>query len=510
MPSRDPNHQQERDPAANEEEEGIDLERAKEMLGFVLRAPLRRPILAAGVFILGAAAGVAAAITMPRTYNSQVKLLAQANLVVPALSNPGRAVPRDADSPTKDVADQILRRDNLIALAKETNLVERYYAARSPALKFKDRVLGAGTTSEEDKLKVVVATLEKNVSVVIQESNVIIGVDWYQPRLAYDLVTTVQRNFQAARYDDDVAMISDAIAVLESHAKVEADAVDAALDEYRKLALAPAAGTVPASTHVPRPAAPRSTATAVSPAPAIDPDLAEALEEKRQQIRSLEAQREHELDRLREQLTQAQLTLTPQHPTVIALQQKLDSMSAPDPQLAALKADERALMASIAPPLPPPVKSNTPIATASSRAGTEPEPAPQASTLGTSKEDPRAQLLRAKLEGAIRRYQDAVSRIDGANMELEIARTAFKYRYTVVTPAEIAPKPKKAVAQLVGIGSVIGSLVFALLLAAGADLWSGRILEEWQVRRRLKLEILGEFDPTPKFEPTPPSPPRPA
>jgi hypothetical protein len=37
-----------------------------------------------------------------------------------------------------------------------------------------------------------------------------------------------------------------------------------------------------------------------------------------------------------------------------------------------------------------------------------------------------------------------VTRIDGANMELEIARTAFKYRYTVVTPAEVPHKPKKA------------------------------------------------------------------
>jgi hypothetical protein len=43
------------------------------------------------------------------------------------------------------------------------------------------------------------------------------------------------------------------------------------------------------------------------------------------------------------------------------------------------------------------------------------------------------------------------------------------------------------------VGSVIGAALLAFLLAAGADSWSGRILEEWQVRRRLKLDILGEF-----------------
>jgi hypothetical protein len=36
-------------------------------------------------------------------------------------------------------------------------------------------------------------------------------------------------------------------------------------------------------------------------------------------------------------------------------------------------------------------------------------------------------------------------------------------------------------------------VLLALLLAAGADSWSGRVLEEWQVPRRLRLEILGEF-----------------
>jgi len=352
-----------------------------------------------------------------------------------------------------------------------------------------------------------VATLEKKVTVVIEENNVIIGVDWFEPQMTYDLLTTVQKNFQSARYDDDVAMISDAIAVLEEHAKAEAGEVDAALAEYQKLNVRPPGALAPALRFAPRGgAAPRipRAGTAISPAvaAAIDPDIAAAREEKRQQIRSLETERQRELDVLRAQLAQAQLTLTAQHPTVIALQQKIDTLSAPDPQLAQLKLDERGLMARIAPPLatapsgnaaplpmyaPPPVTPPGGIATA---------PMPSALPEATSEEDPRVQLARSKLEGAVRRYQDAVTRIDGANMELEIARTAFKYRYTVVTPAEVPRKPKKATAQVVGVASVVGALLLALLLATGVDLWSGRILEEWQVRRRLKLEVLGEFDPS--------------
>lgn len=524
MVARDPNQQMEQDPEAGEGE-GIDFESVKDAVGFVLRAPRRRPALAAGVFTLVAALGITIATTMPRTYSAQVKLLAQVNLVVPALSNPGRAVPREADSPTRNVADQILRRDNLIALARETNLADRYYAARSAPLRLKDWVLG-GPATEQDKLGVVVATLEKKVTVTIADNNVTIAVDWYDPQTTYDLVTSVQKNFQAARYDNDVAMITDAIGVLQEHAKTEADEVDDALAEYQKLAVAHARSAADtAAPHLPPPRAPTwQRAPRRAPAPAvpkdtaatsIDPDVAAALEEKRKEIGSLEAERQRELDGLRAQLAQAQLTLTPQHPTVIALQQNIDALSAPDPRLAGLRADVRALMARIAPPIAAPAESAAPGLTyappppafvpsvgsaVDAAAPALPGPTP------TLDEDPRAQLVRSKLDGAIRRYQDAVTRIDGANMELEIARTAYKYRYTVVTPAEVPRKPTKPIATTVSVGSVIGAALLALLAAAGADLGSGRILEEWQVRRRLKLEVLGEFESPPSLPPRPTGP----
>jgi uncharacterized protein involved in exopolysaccharide biosynthesis len=500
--TRDPNQHMERNPTGEDDGEGdgIDLERIKEIVGFVLRAPRRRPFLAAAVFIVGASLGILAAATMPRTYNSQVKLLAQTNIVGP-LSDPDRRVPND--NPTKDLGDKILRRENMTALVKETNLVDRYYAARSPTLKFKDKLMG-GTGTADDRLQIVVATLEKNLSVTVENNNVTLAVDWYEPELAYTLVTTVQKNFQAAQYDDDVAMISEAITVLQDHAKVEADAVDAALEEYRKLILAPAVaagnagGGAGAGPRVARPAFPRAGSPAAA-ASAPDPDLAEELEDKRQEIRSLEAQRQRELETLRGQLAQAELTLTAQHPTVIALQQKIDTLTTPDPHLAQLKADERALMASIAPP--PPRPANPQGQAPSSLLGSDPPPQapvppPIVSTLGTVKEDPQAQVVRTKIGDAIRRYEEVVWRIDSVKYELDIARAAFKHRFTVVTPAEVPRKPKKAIGTTVGVGSVVGSLVLALLLAAVADLMSGRILEEWQVRRQLKLEVLGEFDPT--------------
>jgi capsular polysaccharide biosynthesis protein len=87
-----------------------------------------------------------------------------------------------------------------------------------------------------------------------------------------------------------------------------------------------------------------------------------------------------------------------------------------------------------------------------------------------------------------------MGRIDSQTLELDFQRTAVRYRYSVQTAAEVPRSPKKPIALLVGIGSVLGAILVALLSAATADWLTGRVLETWQVRRRLKLEVLGEFD----------------
>jgi uncharacterized protein involved in exopolysaccharide biosynthesis len=507
MVARDPNLHMERDPSASDEgeEEGFDFGLLKEKVGFVLHSARRRPKLAILTFVVVAALGLTVSATMPRVYNSQVKLLAQADLVVPALTN--RAVPREAENPTRNVADQIMRRDNIVGLIKEANLVERYYSTRPLPLRLKDKLL-AGKMTPEDKLRALVGTVEKKLTVTVQDNNVTIGVDWSDPQLAYDLVTLVQKNFLEARYDDEVAMVSDAITFLQEREKARAHDLDVALDEYqqkrneyeqkRNESLANSPAQAPSPTG-PSPRARTRAASAVPAVSSADPDLTTALEDARRQIRALEDERQRELDTLRSQLAQAQLTLTPQHPTVIALQRKIDTLSAPDPQIAQLKAGERALLAQMGPRTPVVVPSLT-----TPRAGTAPDapssdpapttasspPTPMISDWG---DDALSQIVRSKLEGAIRSYQDASGRLDVANTELEIVRNAFKYRYSVVTPAEVPREPKKSTTTIVGVGSVLGGLLLGLLLAAGADSWSGRVLEEWQVPRRLKLEILGEF-----------------
>jgi uncharacterized protein involved in exopolysaccharide biosynthesis len=238
-----------------------------------------------------------------------------------------------------------------------------------------------------------------------------------------------------------------------------------------------------------------------NPPSAPDPELAASLDDKRRQIRALEDERQRELANLRQQLSQAQLTLTPQHPTVIALQQQIDSRSQPSPELAQLKNEERILAAQMAPPATSPTAGSSPPRVAAGAVGgplpvgSAAAPLPPIPPLPAAwQEDGRAQLARSKLDAAIRSYQEVAGRIDAANIELEIARTAFKYRYTVVTPPEVPRQPKKPLAMIVGLSSVLGAVLLAILAATGFDTWRGRVLEAWQVRRRLKLDVLGELD----------------
>jgi uncharacterized protein involved in exopolysaccharide biosynthesis len=485
-------------PEGEEEEGGLDGEQLRERLGFALRAPRRRPKLAITVFVFVASVGLAVAATMPRTYSAQTKMLAQKNLVVPALTNPNRSL-EEADNPTKNVRDMILRRDNLVALATQLDLANRTAAARSPLTRLKDSVLGAPKTDEERVLGMV-KTLENKLAIWSDDSTVNISVDWGEPKMAYDIVSTVQHNFLEARYDDQVAMIQDAISVLQDHAKIEHDRLDAALDEYQKLlavlpkshgqapALAPQRPTYGGVAYS-RPAANAPTTTAVNP------DVQSALDDTRRQIQAIEGERQRQLDALRQQLTQAQLTLTPQHPTVQALEQQIEAHSQPSPELVQLRNQERTLAARLTPP-PSPSAGTAPPPSVVPRVPTAAAlpPAPAVPPLPDWDDDGRAQLARSKLESAIKAYEDVAGRIEAANVQLDIARTAFKYRYTVVTPAEIPNRPKKPVALMVAIGSAVGAALLAILLSVAADMLGGRFLEAWQVRRRLKLDVLGEID----------------
>src|SRR5277367_5066867 len=96
--------------------DGFDLQRLKELAGYIARAPGRRPRTALASLCVTLTLGLLTASYWPRSYACDVRILVQSNLVLPALGNPNRAVPRDADTPTKNASDAIFRRDNIVAV----------------------------------------------------------------------------------------------------------------------------------------------------------------------------------------------------------------------------------------------------------------------------------------------------------------------------------------------------------------------------------------------------------
>jgi hypothetical protein len=162
-----------------------------------------------------------------------------------------------------------------------------------------------------------------------------------------------------------------------------------------------------------------------------------------------------------------------------------------------MKNEERALLAQIA------TANAAPVTTAPGAPRTAAPAAPrpvgasvtseaQVARAAVPDEDAQVSVARTKLQTATAKYQDLMDRIDAAHIELETARAAFKYRYRELTPPEVPRKARKPNAPLLILGGLLLAAVLAIFACAGADLASGRFIETWQVRRRLKMPVLGE------------------
>jgi hypothetical protein len=108
-------------------------------------------------------------------------------------------------------------------------------------------------------------------------------------------------------------------------------------------------------------------------------------------------------------------------------------------------------------------------------------------------EDPAMLVARDQLRMATARYQDLLMRIDAARIELDTARAAFKYRYSVVSPALTPRKPISPNVLLIILGGVLGAIGCAFFATTLMDLKGKRLIEPWQVESQLGLPVLTEL-----------------
>jgi uncharacterized protein (DUF58 family) len=217
----------------------------------------------------------------------------------------------------------------------------------------------------------------------------------------------------------------------------------------------------------------------------------------------LEEFRRHRLSELQAHLAEARTTYTENHPAIGDLNQSIAALSVESPQLASLRQETAALRleydrksASF---------SDAPVAAATTASSltlsggavaTPPQLSGDVLRLAADLRDdrnPGMVYARGRLRDAMDKYAALRTQIESAQIDLETAQAAFKYRYSVVSPAHLPKSPTKPNVPLVVVAAFIAALLCGLLASILIDVLAGRLLERWQIETLLERPILGEI-----------------
>jgi hypothetical protein len=131
--------------------------------------------------------------------------------------------------------------------------------------------------------------------------------------------------------------------------------------------------------------------------------------------------------------------------------------------------------------------------------------------VGSANDDAATLAAKSKIQDAITRYGDLRSSLRGAQVELDVAKAAFKYKYHVITPAEVPEHPKPPSTALAALLAVLAAVLMAFLSPTILDLCSGWLVNVWR-RSKSDAPLTTVYDPPwrPIVHVTwPPPPPRP-
>jgi hypothetical protein len=408
----------------------------------------------------------------------------------------------------------VLRRDNLISLITQTDLLREWERTRAPVLKLKDWLMALVMRHDptpDEKLDALVGTLENRMVVEagpVGDGTVTIELRWPDAEMAYRLVEAAQQAFLEARQVAETAAIGESIAILERYSASLHEDINRTLAELNRTQ-----ATRRSSAPAPRLYVPRLSAAQSLPAvaaalgapldPSLEPDpeinrLKTELTSKKQDLTRLEDARERQLSELQGRLAQLTTVYTETHPSVQSTRQNIAALSHEPPQVVNLRADVEELEKKIdertAAAVDAQIQATTRAAAAAPRqpAVTQDAAVPQPVPV----EEPTAnrdvvEFASLRLRSELNQLESVLERTDGARIELAVSQAAFKYRYSVIRPAQVPRDPVFPDLRLVIAAGLLGSLVLAFAIVVCKDLMSNRILEPWQVERQLGLPILG-------------------
>lgn len=513
----------------DEDDEALfDREQVGNYFGFVRGSLRRHRWLASGMFaaIVSLAAGALAA--LPRTYHVEAKLLAQRSQVL-VVRGDG---PDAGVAPTRGAVETIRGRAAILSIIAATDLVQHFEDHRSPSqrlTKLVSRLVRRTPETEQDRLDAMVERLEKHLTAWVVDGSVSIAVDWGDPEMARRIVDAAQRGFLAARHAQEVDALAESIAILSSHgASLKAD-VDAEVAALGRLRAERRAERERAAEGPPGPApalAPLQQRTAgllmARQAPRVARatphasagEAQSALAAKRRELAELEDARRRRLGEAQARLSEQLRVFTENHPTIVEARQAVAASSVPSVQAHALRVEIAALEAAEERRAAEGRDEETPGAGASpaaSRSATSASaagapvarqvaviPQPPSDLLHLDGElredrDPAMVYARGRLRDAMDKVALHRAQMQATQIDLETAEAAFKYRYSVVTPAQLPKRPTKPNVLLVMVAAVFGAGLASILAAVWADLRSGRAVERWQIERLVDGPILGEL-----------------
>jgi uncharacterized protein involved in exopolysaccharide biosynthesis len=463
----------------------IDVQRLKELVRFPLGSLLRHRRLAIGTFATILAATILAALFVPRRYRVDATILARRNMVLPALGNPRRTVPTESDAPAMLAAEAVKSRESLLGIIGAIRLREKMPVLISPASRLKEslRARLVGARSETEKDDVLIKMLEKRMWVTAKdakEGTLEFGILWPDRASALAIVESAQQRFLDRRYEQEVTLIRESIEILEKYVATANQGIATSMAELRALpgvrrATPDAAGYVQSLQA----AAKGRVLTG------MQADLAAA----RTLVAQQEAAYTARVSAVQARLTDLEARFGSGHPEVVAARQALSAASALPEALVAARAEEKRLIEQLGllgAALPTSTDAGAELAM--QRLNFERMMRERADSL----EDPRMTYARSKLKIATTNYEDMLDRLEAAKIELETARAAFKYRYTVISPAQLPTRAHTPNVPLLLVGGLVCAALAAVFAATARDVFGGLVVEPWQIDRQLGLPLLGE------------------
>lgn len=471
----------------NDDDDGPNIA-IKERVSEAARSAKRRKGLSFVVVMICGALTVLGAIFAPRNYESEARVLVQRTTAITGGQAP-QLSPEEMRNVAREYEEQVMAKDNIVAIVRQKNLVARWDDMRQPHRRLLDKInrkMGKPAYSDDEKYDALVSKIHSQLKVWVDGATVTIKLEWSEPEAARDIVDTAVKNFLEARFQAEVGVIPERLKILESTlAQSHKDLEVAAVELQRQQKIANPKERV-GSIIIPN--LPQGVRQDVE---TTDPALKAKLENLRQQIAVQSEGKMRRAAELQQEYNEKRGTLAEGHPDMIALKQRLDAAKQDDPQVAALKQQEAQVIAEI--------QAQKKAAQEARDSAPKPKPVVAPKTTDTPDPGPVAgqtknlQDAQVQFDTISKKYTDIANQLDAARLEMKTAEAAFKTRYRVVHPAEIPAAPKRPVGLIAIAIGVMSTIAAVLAVAALADRFSGIFFEPRDVRDRLGLPVFATF-----------------